>query len=76
MCGRRPGGTGSDPYLTDDGHYILDAPIPEGSDPVTLACALKAIPGVVEHGLFLDMASLALLGHEDGTVERLEAPQS
>ena len=30
------------------------------------------MPGVVEHGLFLDMAELALLGHEDGTVERLE----
>jgi ribose 5-phosphate isomerase A len=72
----RPGATGSDPYLTDEGHYILDAPIPEGSDPVTLACALKGIPGVVEHGLFLDMASLALLGNEDGTVERLEASQS
>jgi ribose 5-phosphate isomerase A len=67
---------GSDPYVTDEGHYILDAPIPEGSDPVTLACALKAIPGVVEHGLFLDMASLALLGHEDGTVERLERDQA
>lgn len=67
---------GSEPYLTDEGHYILDAPIPMGSDPLTLACALKAIPGVVEHGLFLDMASVALLGHEDGTVERVEAPQS
>ena len=67
---------GSDPYVTDEGHYILDAPIPEGSDPLTLACALKAIPGVVEHGLFLDMASLALLGHEDGTVERLERDQA
>lgn len=68
--------TGSDPYLTDEGHYILDAPIPEGSDPHSLASALKTIPGVVEHGLFLDMASLALLGNDDGTVERLEARQS
>jgi ribose 5-phosphate isomerase A len=65
-----------EPYVTDEGHYILDAPIPEGSDPLTLACALKAIPGVVEHGLFLGMASLALLGHEDGTVEHLERNQS
>jgi ribose 5-phosphate isomerase len=37
---------------------------------------LKSIPGVVEHGLFLDMASLALLGNEDGTVERLERHHS
>jgi ribose 5-phosphate isomerase A len=72
----RLNGPGSGPYLTDEGHYILDAPIPEGSDPHSLASALKTIPGVVEHGLFLDMASLALLGKEDGTVERLEARQS
>lgn len=61
-----------EPYVTDEGHYILDAPIPEGSDPVTLASALKTIPGVVEHGLFLDMADVALLGQDDGGVERLE----
>jgi ribose 5-phosphate isomerase A len=63
---------GSDPYLTDEGHYILDAPIPPEADPNELATALKTIPGVVEHGLFLDMASVALLGNDDGTVERLE----
>ena len=41
--------------------------------PAALAAALAdAVPGVVEHGLFLDMADLALLGHPDGTVERLE----
>ncbi len=68
----RPSAAGSEPYVTDEGHYILDAPIPKGSDPLTIAAALKTIPGVVEHGLFLDMAELALLGHEDGSVERLE----
>ena len=65
---------GSEPYVTDEGHYILDAPIPAGTDPVALADALARVPGVVEHGLFLDMAELALLGHPDGTVERLERP--
>ena len=63
---------GSEPYVTDEGHYILDAPIPSGTDPPALAEALKRVPGVVEHGLFLDMADLALLGRPDGTVERLE----
>jgi ribose 5-phosphate isomerase A len=65
---------GSEPYLTDEGHYILDAPIPPSTDPAGLAglaMELRAVPGVVEHGLFLDMADLGLLGHEDGTVERL-----
>ena len=65
---------GSEPFVTDEGHYILDAPIPPDADPATLAVALKTVPGVVEHGLFLDMAELALLGKEDGSVERLERP--
>jgi ribose 5-phosphate isomerase A len=65
---------GSDPFLTDEGHYILDAPIPPETDPAALANALLRVPGVVDHGLFLDMAELALLGHPDGTVERLDRP--
>jgi ribose 5-phosphate isomerase A len=66
---------GSEPYLTDESHYILDAAIPESIDPAglaELAISLHGVPGVVEHGLFLDMADLALLGNDDGTVERLE----
>ena len=62
----------TEPYLTDEGHYILDCAIPEGTDPAALADAVAPIPGVVEHGLFLNMASLALLGQEDGSVERLD----
>jgi ribose 5-phosphate isomerase A len=62
---------GPQPYLTDEGHYILDGPIPPGTDPADLADALLRVAGVVDHGLFLDMAELALLGRPDGTVERL-----
>ena len=62
---------GDQPYMTDEGHHILDARIPPAADPVELATSLRTIVGVVEHGLFLDMAELALLGHDDGTVERL-----
>jgi ribose 5-phosphate isomerase A len=65
---------GSEPFVTDEGHYILDAPIPPETDPAALANALLPVPGVVDHGLFLDMAELALLGHPDGTVERLDRP--
>ena len=65
---------GSAPFVTDEGHYTLDAPIPPGTEPDTLADALLRVPGVVDHGLFLDMAELALLGRPDGTVERLERP--
>jgi ribose 5-phosphate isomerase A len=63
---------GSEPYVTDEGHYILDAPVPPDAELAALADALCRVPGVVEHGLFLDMADLALLGNPDGTVERLE----
>jgi len=61
-----------EPYVTDEGHFILDCVIPPDANPATLADALVRVPGVVEHGLFLDMADLALLGNEDGTVERVE----
>src|SRR5918995_269159 len=66
----RAGDDGSAPYVTDEGHYILDCAIPADTDPATLDAALAPIPGVVEHGLFLDMASLALLGSDGGNVER------
>jgi ribose 5-phosphate isomerase A len=65
---------GAAPFVTDEGHYILDAPIPHAASARHLAEALERVPGVVEHGLFLDMADLALLGRPDGTVERLERP--
>ena len=68
---RRMGG--DEPYLTDEGHYILDCAIPGDADPDALDHELKRIPGVVEHGLFLGMAEQALLGRTDGEVEVLTA---
>jgi ribose 5-phosphate isomerase A len=62
---------GDAPFLTDEGHHILDCEIPPGSDLDTLADALRRIPGVLEHGLFVGMAEQALLGTPAGTVERL-----
>ena len=59
------------PYVTDEGHYILDCRLPEEGDLAELADALKQTLGVVDHGLFLDMADAVLLGRPDGTVERL-----
>lgn len=61
-----------EPYVTDEGHYILDcAPSPAAELP-DLAAAIKGAPGVVEHGLFLNEADIAVLGTADGEVERLE----
>jgi ribose 5-phosphate isomerase A len=64
---------GGDPYLTDEGHYILDCVVPPDADAAGLDLALKRIAGVVEHGLFLGMAERALLGTPEGEVEVLIA---
>jgi ribose 5-phosphate isomerase A len=59
------------PVTTDNGNLIYDAPCGRIAEPATLAAALKGLTGVVEHGLFLDLADLALIGGSDG-VTRLE----
>jgi ribose 5-phosphate isomerase A len=53
--------TGETFYRTDGGHYILDASFGRISDAEALASSLNAIPGVVEHGLFINLASLAII---------------
>ena len=63
---------GDEPYMTDEGHWILDCPIPEDADPEELDAALSEIPGVVEHGLFIGMAERVLLGTPVGELEILE----
>lgn len=52
--------------LTDGGHYILDAHLGQIRDPAALASALSVIPGVMEHGLFLGMATGAILATANG----------
>jgi ribose 5-phosphate isomerase A len=54
------------PFVTDGGHLIIDASFGRIPDPRALSGALHAIPGVVEHGLFLGMASAAILAAPDG----------
>jgi ribose 5-phosphate isomerase A len=57
------------PFATDGGHVILDAHLSGIDDPEALAAALVAIPGVVEHGLFLGLATGAILATAEGLVE-------
>ena len=57
------------PVLTDEGHLLLDCELPPQDDLDALGEAIKATVGVVEHGLFLGMASEALLGTPEGDVE-------
>jgi ribose 5-phosphate isomerase A len=54
------------PFVTDGGHFILDAALERIADPIGLAARLGLIPGVVEHGLFLGLASTAILAGAQG----------
>ena len=67
---QRQAKSGVGPYLTDEQNYILDCGCGEIADPEKTAAEIRAIVGVVEHGLFLDMASLALVAGDDGVTER------
>jgi ribose 5-phosphate isomerase A len=58
--------TNGEPFVTDGGHLILDASFGRIPDTRALSNALHAIPGVVEHGLFLGMATLAIIAGADG----------
>ena len=60
---------GDSAFQTDEGHHILDCPIPAGTDVDALEYDLRRVPGVLEHGLFIGMAERALLGAQDGSVE-------
>ncbi|MFD1326881.1 ribose-5-phosphate isomerase RpiA [Mycoplana ramosa] len=58
--------SGDGNYMTDGGHYILDASFGRIPDADALAITLNAIPGVVEHGLFINMASIAIIAGPAG----------
>jgi ribose 5-phosphate isomerase A len=58
-----------DPFLTDEGHWILDASLGAIDRPEALASALGMVPGVVEHGLFLSLATGAIVATEAGLTE-------
>jgi ribose 5-phosphate isomerase A len=53
-------------FVTDGGHLILDAALGKIADPAALALRLTAIPGVVEHGLFIGLAQMAILAGPGG----------
>lgn len=59
---------GSD-YITDEGNFILDCHCGSIPDPAATAAAIRSIVGVVEHGLFLGMATLALIAGDEGVAE-------
>jgi ribose 5-phosphate isomerase A len=65
----RPDGS---PFITDNGNQILDCSFGRIEDPAALARELSDTPGIVEHGLFIGIAKLALIG-KGTSVEQLSA---
>jgi ribose 5-phosphate isomerase A len=68
----RKGGDGH-AFVTDGGHWIVDAHLRHIPDAPRLAGLLSSIPGVVEHGLFIGLASIALLAGPQG-IRVIERP--
>ena len=57
------------PYFTDNGNLIVDTAFGPIDDVAALDLALRRIPGLVDHGLFLGMASLVLVAEASGVRE-------
>ncbi len=57
---------GNEPLVTDGGNFILDCHCKRIPDAEATAARLSAIPGVVEHGLFIELARTVIIGGEDG----------
>jgi len=59
-------------YVTDNGNYILDCDFGKIEDPLKITVELNKLPGVVENGIFAEMAEIVVVGYNDGHVEVLE----
>ena len=60
------------PVITDNGNYIIDAFFAQIKDPEKLNEEIKLIPGVIETGLFINLADLIYIGRRDGTIIKLK----
>lgn len=58
-----------EPFITDQGNYILDLHLRQIDNARTLSLTLNQIPGVVENGLFMDICDVVIVGAADGSVE-------
>lgn len=59
-------------YLTDNGNYIIDCHFGKIEDPKNLRKKISLIPGIVDNGLFVDMASRVIVGCQNGDIEEFE----
>jgi len=58
------------PFVTDQGHYIIDCALSRIEDVPKLNHQLNQLPGVVENGLFVDMTDRLIIGSPDGITEK------
>jgi ribose 5-phosphate isomerase A len=58
-------------FVTDNGNFVIDLYRADLANPGHIADAIRDIPGIVEHGLFLNMASLAMVAGPEG-ITKLE----
>ncbi|OMC73750.1 ribose 5-phosphate isomerase A [Paenibacillus odorifer] len=65
--------SGEELYKTDNGNYIADCRFEVIESAPKLALTIQSIPGVVEHGLFIGIAEMAIVGKKDGSIEIIEA---
>ena len=66
---------GDNPFVTDEAHYILDLSLDKIETPHKLSEMLSVIPGVVETGLFCNMANVVVMGDADGSARIRERGQ-
>lgn len=59
------------PFITDHGHYILDCYFEKIDNAALLQQQLNNIPGVVENGLFVNMATSAIVAYSDGSIKEI-----
>lgn len=67
---------GEELFKTDNGNYIADCRFEVIESAPELALAIQSIPGVVDHGLFIGIASMAVVAKQDGSIEIIEAKPS
>ena len=60
-----------EPYITDNGNYIYDCKFESIKNPFFLESRINVIPGVVDNGLFLNIATTVLVSHKDGTITKM-----
>jgi ribose 5-phosphate isomerase A len=63
------------PFISDEGHHILDCSFGQIPDPPALARQLSDMPGVVEHGLFIDLATVVLCAKGESVAELRRNPR-